>query len=273
MIHVSQSAHSHFLGGSFSIQNDKWMTSSGTDNNTICDFWNDTRHIRVLWGITSGIRQVMHVSLHPVITTAFAKLQWYYHKNPKPEYRPYILLVTSVASSCKTFECARTLSSIFRAVLAYSRQLVDKGQIQADWCHDALDLTDLKDREPTEEELKAMNCCEIDILKAHGYSPRVSIPLSFIDKHVFPCFSDNDKKLREHFFRLLLPFLCSSHFFDCSHELIAFVATRIALKEQTIPTEVDKWLKDVQSRFSEKEIEQAKSIFDQVWQHVSKPIM
>ena len=204
---------------------------------------------RVWWAVASGLRGALGLAdkLHPVISTAFVKLEYFLRRNPQRKHPPYVVLVAAIMSSCKTFEFVPTLDDVFRAMLGYCGRLREAAREQGS-LEQFLGLSDFTMRSLSGEEIAEMNQCEMEILAAHDFSAHVEQPLDYTDEKVKPFL--NNEGIEKAILRLQSMFLCSNRFFDYPHEVVALVITQKALAQcESLPREVQEWIDDVISRF------------------------
>ena len=207
---------------------------------------------RVWWAVAYGLRGALGLAdkLHPVISTAFVKLEHFLRRNPQRKHPPYVVLVAAIMSSCKTFEFVPTLDEVFRAMLASCQKLPSlkatfEGKVAGE---QFLGLSDFAVRDLRDDEIAEMNQCEREILAAHDYSAHVEQPLDYTDEKVKPFV--HDENIEKTILRLQYMFLCSNRFFDYPHEVVALVITQKALAQcESLPPEVQEWIDDVTSRF------------------------
>ena len=221
---------------------------------------------RILWDVATGLRKPVKLSLHPVITTGFVKLEHFFHANPESQRRPYVVLVAAIVSSSKVHECPRALNDVFLAMMAYCKS-VPPQRLKHELIMAALGIEALELREPTEKELGEMKDCEVEILASHGFTPHVSQPLDYTDARVRPFLKDQE--LRLELFRYQSAFLCSNIFFEYDHEVVALVLTQIVVSGcDEIPQEIQKWIDDVASRHDEGVIETTRIKMEEVGRYL-----
>jgi hypothetical protein len=190
-------------------------------------------------------------------------LHHYFRANEKPKHPLYVLITCCSLASLKSFECMKTMQLIFLSVLDICRGLRNAKNEAS--LQQILGLSDFGDRPLTQDEIIAMNQCEIDILKAHHFQAKLDLSFDFTEKFVEPVLAaapasgqTRDRISKHHCYPLL-----STRYLEYHPEAIAVAVTRKVLGDADLPDQIAHWIDDATNRHTTDAIEAAMRFLEQ----------
>lgn len=218
---------------------------------------------RIVWSLISHMRLFLKVDIHPIITNSFMSIHYFFQNGKPRKYKLYIIIITSVFTSCKKNEISRSLYEIFRSFLKscdHFSKVMDKSII-----YNVVGINNFENSQISDNDLRLVNDCELDLIEANDCQIGVNIPLNYIYENVFPNLSvlpsDVSAKIRNALITSLSALLCSEHCLDYDPEIMAVTATRIAFGDNTIPEQIMKWVRKIINESGDKTMDDAKKLF------------
>lgn len=219
---------------------------------------------RIAWSIISHMRLFLQVDIHPIISTSFMMIHNYYQSKPRKIHKLYILILTSVFTTCKKYELSISMPYILSCMLNVCREFSTK--INAENIKKAIDLDDFTNRQITKEEIICVNNCEMDLIEANNFELIIDVPFLYTNQFVKPNISkmppEISKSINDILLKYLCIILCSEHCCDFHPEIFAMAASLFAFDnaKTEIPKPISDWMMDVTEKFGEQQIEGAKSL-------------
>lgn len=229
---------------------------------------------RIAWSIISHMRLFLQVDVHPVISNSFMMIHNYYQSKPSETYKLYILILTSIFTTCKQNEISKSMPYILSCLLNVCREFSKKMSIEA--LKNIIGLDDFTNRQITNEEIVMVNNCELDLIEANEFQMMIDMPFSYTTEFVSPNIaslpSDTSKTIDDNLLRYLCVILCSEHCNDFHPEIMAVAASLYAFNgvEVEMPEQIKKWINDVIEKYGKQQIDNAKTLLQQQYAEIAQ---
>ena len=174
--------------------------------------------------------------------------KYYLIKNNSNNYSLFILMVTSLFSSCKMLENIRSMQQIYLEILQCCKDAIPKVGFQK--LIDLLGKNNFDDIKIPFEDIKLINSCEIELLESLDFKMNIELPFKFIDLYVKPFlneFSSQNKQLiYSKITKYICMLLCSSKVLEISPKILALVSIKLTFNNNfEIPNQTNLWMNEI----------------------------
>lgn len=237
------------------------MSQSIADSfNHINGIWNNQQR-RIVWFLISSSRQILKISIDPIVASAFVILQTFFRQiqlgfSGVPQHDLFTLMLASLFDSCKMSGCFKSIAEIYsaiyqtccRAPFSYTRALI-------------------ADLSPTisSEYIKAVLRAEFDVLRVINFELSYELPFSYFDgilnslRSFIPVQDFSHKRDLAHSDICFI--ICSARYLDVPPEVIAVVAALDTL-DKYAPEQTSKIYLSLREKYGQQVFEVAQQSMD-----------
>ena len=211
--------------------------------------WSDFER-KVACSLLTHSRNRLKLQLETCITSAFLMIDKYYKVNKKSPYNFFIVIVTSLFSSCKNHESAHTMQQIFSELLHCCRE--GANTIGAAKLMGCLGIKSFDDRPVSTSEINDINQCELDLLEANGFDLLIESPFKYIDYKVMPVIEqmppDQFKVIKQNLVKNVFIYFSSQSAAEYPNIVIAVLSTEAAFRNVCeMPIEIKNWIIEIEN--------------------------
>ena len=192
--------------------------------------WDD-RSRRIVWFVMSKTKNILGITLSPIIATAFVILQSYFRETNDNAYKLLTLTCASLTFSCKLSSTFRSIQDVFSAIIRVCLSISTKP------LKEFLVGTRFKsDLKPLDEEVELIQNAEISLMSALGFDFNIELPFGYIDQWQQNYLTDIPHERQTQFVQQVkldcCLVICSENCLDVPPEVTAAAAVNETLKTQ-----------------------------------------